>query len=169
MKTENTMLLKKRRGNFTAISNRAIRDKRMSLAVRGLFALMMSLPENREYKVAYFCKVGDIGKDTVYRYFGILEEYGYLKRSKTYRKDGKFGVNSYLLDDDPDTPCPGFPDTAKPDAVLPDTEMADSLKKTVEKNIPPKPPKGGQYVKSGRVRAEDGADAPVKEFGYGWE
>ena len=139
---EGTIRFQRRQTAYTQISNTALRDKRMSLAVRGLFALMLSLPPDRDYKTAYLVKVSDIGRDTLFRYFGILEKFGYLKRQQAHKKDGQFGSNTYFLDDNPVSQCMDFPntvepDTAEPDTVLPDTENADAKERTKRKNTPP--------------------------------
>lgn len=148
---EGTIRFQRRQTAYTQISNAALRDKRMSLAVRGLFALMLSLPPDRDYKTAYLVKVSDIGRDTLFRYFGILEKFGYLKRQQSHKKDGQFGSNTYFLDDNPVSPCMDFPntvepDTAEPDTVLPDTENADAKERTKRKNTPPISPQGDKLA-----------------------
>lgn len=139
--SEQAVKIKKRRKKerFTQISNKALRDKRMSLAVRGFFALMYSLPEDDEHSVSYYLKTGGISRDTFYSYIKVLEEFGYLTREQTHQSGGKFGVNVYTLDDEP---CPTFPDTVKPDTVEPDTEKPDADKYYKGINTPPIVPQG---------------------------
>ena len=154
--SEGTIRFQRRQLPYTQISNAALRDKRMSLAVRGLLALMLSLPPDKDYKISYFAKAGCIGKDTVYKYIGVLEKYGYLTRMQTHGKGGKFGANAYFFNDNPNAPCMTSPCTEKPDTVGPDTvepctvspntENADTKEYLHERNIPPISPQGEERV-----------------------
>ena len=145
--SEATLRLRPRRLPYTQIANVALRDKRMSLAVRGFFALMLSLPPDTDHSIAYFAKAGGISKDTVYKYFGILEELGYLIREQQHGKNGQFGANIYDLNDSPPAaPCRTLPDTAEPCTVLPDTEKSDTKERTLKRNNPLEPPRGGSRV-----------------------
>lgn len=66
--SEKTVKFKPRNLPYTQIANVALRDKRMSLAVRGFFALLLSLPDDKAHTISYFAKVGNISKETVYKY-----------------------------------------------------------------------------------------------------
>lgn len=132
---------KRRNLPYTQIANAALRDKRMSLAVRGFFALMLSLPVSTDHSVAYFAKVGGISRDTVYKYFGILEELGYLTREQQHDNGGRFAANVYELND---VPCRKKPDTVLPDTVEPCTVKTDAKEITQVKNNTPIAPTGGE-------------------------
>ena len=123
---EGTVRFNCRQTPYTQVSNAALRDKRMSLAARGLFALMLSLPPGKDYKISYLAKAGGVGRETIYKYIGILEQLGYLKREQTHEKGGKFGANSYSFNDNPSAPRMVFPCTEKPDTVQPCTGNADT-------------------------------------------
>lgn len=139
--SETTVRFKKRSLPYTQIANVALRDKRLPLAVRGFFAMMLSLPDNTDHTVAYFAKVGGISKDTVYKYFGILEDNGYLTREQQHAQGGKFAANVYDLND---SPCRKKPCTVLPDTEEPCTEKSDTKEITLTKNNTPIAPKGGE-------------------------
>lgn len=122
---------------FTQIANAALRDKRMSLAVRGFFALLLSLPDDKPHAISYFAKVGNISTETVYKYFRILEDLGYLTREQQH-ENGKFGTNIYVFHQIPEPkPYRNLPNTAEPNTENPDTKEI-----TLGKNIPPIVPQG---------------------------
>lgn len=140
-----TLRLRPRRLPYTQIANVALRDKRMSLAVRGFFALMLSLPPDTDHSISYFAKAGGISKDTTYKYLAILEELGYLIREQQHGKNGQFNANVYELNDTPEAlPCRTLPDTVKPCTDLPCTEKSDTKERTLTKNNPLEPPSGGK-------------------------
>lgn len=120
---------------YTRVPNVAMRDTRMPLAVRGFFALLLGLPRDRERSFKYFVKVSGVNKDTVCRYFRILEENGYLRRYQARGEHGAFGTNVYELHT---SPYPKNPDTENPD-----TENPDTKERTYRKNNnPPISPQG---------------------------
>lgn len=143
--SDSTLRFRPRKLPYTQIANVALRDKRMSLAVRGFFALMLSLPADKEHSIAYFAKIGGISKDTVYKYFGILEGLGYLIREQKHGEHGQFAANDYELNDTPPdvSPCRTLPDTVEPCTVEPCTEKSDTKEITPGKNNPLEPPRGG--------------------------
>ena len=145
-------------------------DKRLSLEARGLYAMMMSLPDNWKYSIGGLATVAGCGKDKIRRLVGQLEEVGYLVREQS-RASGKFSENTYVLQsmappssDNPDngknrqrrTPPTGKPSSVKTVDGNPDTNISlDNIN-----NIPPTPLKGGdgeekQKRKSKYALAED--------------
>ena len=71
-------------------------DTRLSLEARGLYVMMMSLPDNWKYSIGGLASVAGCGKDKVRRLVSQLEEVGYLVREQA-RSSGKFGENTYVL------------------------------------------------------------------------
>ena len=53
--------------DFTVMSNRHLRDSRLSLKGKGLLSLILSLPDNWEYSVKGFSKLGPDGQDSIIR------------------------------------------------------------------------------------------------------
>lgn len=132
---------------FTQIANDALRDKRMSLAVRGFFALLLSLPRDKPHSISYFAKVGNISTETVYKYFRILEDLGYITREQK-NENGKFGTNIYTFHQIPEPkpyrnlPNTEMPNTEVPNTETPNTENPDTKEITLGKNKPPIIPQG---------------------------
>ena len=132
-------------------------DQRLSLEARGLYVMMMSLPDDWVYSVGGLSTVAGCGKDKIRRLLGELEEVGYLLREQN-RKSGKFSGNVYILQSHA-PPLSENPTTVKPDDGKsrqrrkpptgktvdgkPDTKYYDSN----SNNNTPLPPKGGEGQK----------------------
>ncbi len=136
---------------FTHIENSILRDKRMSLAERGFFALILSLPTRKEMTLRYFSKISGANKETVGRYFHKLEELGYLHRYQERGDHGVFGTTIYELTTSTIPPCTDFPATAEPCTVEPSPAEPSpaepctenpAQKNNVRKNNPPISPQG---------------------------
>lgn len=136
-----------RKNGFTVIDNSAIRDKRISLPARGLFALMLSLPAGKPHSFAYIQKTAGCGRDALRGYFRELESAGYMIKEQTHVEHGKFGANSYVLYDISVSPSTENPSTVKPSTAEPATdgpatdgpatENPSTKEINTRKNIPP--------------------------------
>ena len=127
---------------YAHIENAILRDKRMSLAERGFFALVLSLPTNREMTLVYFSKVSGANKETVGKYFHKLEELGYLRRYRERGEHGVFGSTVYEFTTSRTSPCTDFPDTAEPDTAEPEPVDPSQKNKRKKNNNPPIVPQG---------------------------
>lgn len=123
-------------------------DQRLSLEARGLYVMMMSLPDDWEYSVGGLSTVAGCGKDKIRRLLSELEQVGYLLREQN-RQGGKFSGNIYILQSHA-PPSSGntdngkrrrrqTPPTRKTVDGNPDTKYYDS-----NSNNTPLPPKGGE-------------------------
>lgn len=151
----------KTKGFFTLYRDSA-QDDRLSLEARGLFALMMSLPENWEYSVSGLAVKAGCGKDRIRRILGELQDVGYLIREQSHDSGGKFSGNIYVLQDEA-PPLSGKPDNGEqgempplsgntvngenrqretPSSVFPTQKNIDLKEEEIKK--PPKAPKGGR-------------------------
>ena len=83
--------------NFSIVSNSIIRDTRLSLKARGLFILMLSLPERWEFSVRGLSKIAGEGLDAIRSGLHELEEQGYLSRQRKRNAEGKLGDMEYIL------------------------------------------------------------------------
>lgn len=88
-----------RRESFTVLYNSMITDRRLSLKAKGLFAVMMSRPDDWEFSVSGLAVFVGVGKDTIRSTLEELEEVGYLIRSQAHDAGGKFAGNVYVLRD----------------------------------------------------------------------
>ena len=104
-----------RKKGFVVLFRSAAQDDRLSLEARGLFALMVSLPENWSYTVAGLAKKAGCGREKARRLLQELQTVGYLVREQSHDDGGKFSGAVYVLQDEaplPENPSNG--DAANP-------------------------------------------------------
>lgn len=102
-----------RRKPFTTIYNSVIRDTRLSLKARGLFAVMASLPDDWEFTVGGLATAAGVGKDTIRTTLNELQKVGYLVREQSHDEGGKFAKNVYILQEEAPLPLSGNPDNGE--------------------------------------------------------
>ena len=83
------ILRNKTQSGFTVISNNIFRDKRLSMAARGLLCTMLSLPDSWDFSEKGLCKIlPENGITAIRTAIKTLEETGYLRRTKV-RENGR--------------------------------------------------------------------------------
>ncbi len=82
--------------NYTCISNDIIMDKRLSLAARGFFTAVLSLPDDWDFSVNGMARLVGVNKDTALRYIRELEELGYV-RIESKDEIGRYARKSYTF------------------------------------------------------------------------
>lgn len=82
---------------FTVLYKSAIRDTRLSFEMLGFLTYMLDKPPDWEFTISGMAKERGIGKDTVRRLVGRLEEVGYLMREQSHDGSGRFSANTYVL------------------------------------------------------------------------
>jgi len=110
--------------NYTTMSNRHLRDERLSLRAIGLMSKMLSLPEDWDYTVKGLCAIVKEGREAVRKALMELEAAGYLVREQGRSSGGNFAGNDYTLYEEPRdivSPLPKKPTTVKPTSVSPTT------------------------------------------------
>lgn len=126
---------------YTAISRDAMQDERLSLKARGLYGMMITLPDNWEYTIAGLAKKSGCGKDQIRSGLAELLQVGYLVKEQSHGERGKFGKNVFvLLETAP--PLSGFPTTGNPTTENPLTgfpteKNKDKKKKEIKPPISP--------------------------------
>ena len=105
-----------RTNNYTVMSNYHLRDKTISFKAKGLLSMMLSLPENWDYTLAGLARISLEGKDAIRAAVVELEKAGYIHRSQTTDKAGKFSSNEYIIREYPVShePPPEGPSSAQP-------------------------------------------------------
>lgn len=138
-----------RKSGFTHIPNPPLRDQALTLQSKGLFCMMLSLPEGWDFTVGGLATVCGCGRDKIRACLRNLEAAGYLLREQGHGSDGQFAGNVYVLYDEKCAPLPGFPSTGKPSTENPLTENPTEYKKDVkqERNNTPLTPQGGRRAK----------------------
>ena len=151
-----------RKSGFTHIPNPPLRDQALTLQSKGLFCMMLSLPEGWDFTVGGLAAVCGCGRDKIRACLRNLEAAGYLLREQGHGSDGQFAGNVYVLYDEKCAPLPGFPSTGKPSTENPLTENPTQYKKDIiqeRENTPPYPPRGAarKACAQGRAGVEAGA------------
>lgn len=82
--------------NYTCISNDIIMDKRLSLAARGFFTAVLSLPDDWDFSVNGMARLVGVNKDTALRYIRELEELDYV-RIESKDEIGRYARKSYTF------------------------------------------------------------------------
>ena len=149
-----------RKKGFVVLFRSAAQDNRLSLEARGLFALMISLPDNWEYSVTGLAKKAGCGREKARRLLRELQTVGYLAREQSHDAGGQFSGAVYVLQDEappldgfpgngeaenqpsPEKPTTGEPSTAGPSTGV-EPEKNKELK-TPEGKEPPKAPQGAE-------------------------
>lgn len=122
--------------NFSIVSNAIIRDTNLSLKARGLFILMLSLPEGWEFSVRGLSKIAGEGLDAIRSGLHELEEQGYLSRQRKRNAEGKLGDMEYILYEEPQKPKAEAPTEETSTVVEPMQEIPTKAESTqINKDI----------------------------------
>lgn len=160
-----TTIRLQRKGGYTVLQNTMLRDRRLSLKTKGLFAVLLSLPGDWQYSVSGLASYCGVGRDAVRGSLRELEGAGYLAREQTHGPGGKFGGNTYLLRDESSVPLPENPTTVQPLPEKPLTEKPSPENQAQQNNIrtnnpPIVPPEGDGAPKPRRRRTRANPGAP---------
>ena len=98
---DRSILKKKKKNNYTSISNGFLQDNSLSFEARGLGASLLSRPDDWEINVNALMAEGNIGRDKVRKIINELIQAGYMYRSKN-RTSGKFAKNILFISDEKD-------------------------------------------------------------------
>lgn len=148
-----------RKKGYVVLFREVAQDDRLSLEARGLFALIVSLPDDWEYTVSGLAVKAGCGREKVRRLLKELQTVGYLIREQSHDSGGKFGGNVYVLQDEA-PPLPGNPSNGEaektplpentvngknrqretPSAGFPPQQNKDLTEEETKK--PPKAPRG---------------------------
>jgi hypothetical protein len=110
--------------DYTVISNTHFKEREMSLKAKGLLSMMLSLPDDWDYSIAGLVVLSKDGKDSVMNALGELEQFGYLKRTRTTNEKGQFSGYDY---DIYEKPYKEEPQEVKPYAEKPNTDNPPQL------------------------------------------
>lgn len=84
------ILKNKTKNNFTMINNNVFRDRELSMKDRGVLCTICSLPDGWDFSIAGLSAVVPDGIDSIRNSVISLENMGYMKRTKTRDKDGRY-------------------------------------------------------------------------------
>lgn len=114
--------------NYTTMSNRHLRDERLSLRAMGLMSKMLSLPDDWDYTVAGLVSIVREGRHAVREALIELEAAGYLVREQGRSAGGNFAAINYTLFESPqEQPLTENPSTDEPSTDPPLSENRTSV------------------------------------------
>ena len=154
----------RRSGGYTVLPNGILRDTGLSLKTKGLFAIILSLPEDWDYSVAGLATVAGCGRDAIRSALGEMEQAGYLIRTRSHGEGGKFAGVIYDIRDvavplsenptmEEEAPLSGKPTSAEPTLEKPSSENPTQLNKDLSKKDlinPHSPPEGDKSQRKKR-------------------
>ncbi len=123
----NTIIRAPRRHRFVIIDQRAVEDKRLSWAARGLLGYLLSRPDDWKVLVNDLRKRGDLGRDGIYRLLRELRDVGYMRFMNARDKQGRIRGGTYIVQEIAAAPHPDLPDTVEPDTAVPDPVNPEAL------------------------------------------
>lgn len=115
--------------DYTVMSNSHFREYGLSFKAKGILSQMLSLPDNWDYSVVGLTKLAKDGKESVMSGLAELEEFGYLKRTRTFDEKGRFTGYDYDIFETPQTekPCTEKPNTVDTNTDKPYAENPQQL------------------------------------------
>lgn len=116
-------------GDYTVMSNTHFKEKELSLKAKGLLSLMLSLPDGWDYSINGLVTLSKDGRDSVMTALQELEQFRYLKRTRTNDGKGQFAGYDYDIYEKPfsEKPTTDIPNTDKPYTEKPNTEKPQQL------------------------------------------
>lgn len=110
--------------DYTVMSNSHFREYGLSFKAKGILSQMLSLPDNWDYSIVGLTKLAKDGKESVMSGLAELEEFGYLKRTRTLDEKGRFAGYDYDIFEVPqkENPYAENPNTDKTNTDKPYAE-----------------------------------------------
>lgn len=116
-------IIREKTKNYSIIGNHALRNTELSARAKGVYAYMMTLPDDWELYKSELCTHFTEGRDAIKKALSELEKSGYLVMEQV-REGGRFGTHDFHLYESPVTEKPS---TVKPVTVKPSTENPQLL------------------------------------------
>lgn len=150
--------------NFTIVSNKIIRDARLSLKARGLGIWLLSHTEGWRLSIRSIATQVGTGAEAVQSGLKELEDAGYLMREQQTGEHGKFTGVEYRISDVPaGETASGFSVHGSPGDGEPGARETGTHKKTTSKKIKKEEdqtPAAAASEALFEVPEQDGKDAP---------
>lgn len=121
---------------FTTMNNTIVRDDSLSWKARGIFAYLWSMPDDWNFYETEVAKHATDGRQSLRTGLEELEKNGYLERTRSRDKLGKFGAPVWVLHDEPVTthsPMSDYPTLDKPTSDYPTSGNRTLLNKYLTK------------------------------------
>ena len=141
--------------NYTIMSNHHLTDPNLSLKAKGLMSYMLSRPDNWDFTIEGLARQNMEGADAIARIIRELEARGYVIRSRTRNKAGKFTDMEYSILECPldiadvqtiteeNVPMPAS-DEPIPDHPIPNSPLPENPVMDIPNPVAPFPENAGQ-------------------------
>lgn len=123
------------RENFTVVSNRVIRDHRLSWKARGLLIYVLSQPDNWRTSSNHLASIGPDGRDAVRTGLDELGKYGYLERRRYQAPNGTWRTDIIIHDQPGDNPGDNLGTYPPSDAGSSGVGLSGALRRTEEEEL----------------------------------
>lgn len=108
---ENVRISRVKNKNYTVICNEVFKERELSLKAKGLYALVMSLPDDWDFSLKGICELSKENYTAVNNAIKELIEAGYCQRGKT-KANGRFtGYEYRFYEEKQESPCLDFLNT----------------------------------------------------------
>lgn len=114
-----------KKNNYTVVSNKILRNPKMSNKAKGFLIIVLSLPPEWDFSISGLRKIMPEGRDAIYSTINELISFGYCYREQTRDEKGKLGSSEYIFYEEPQQ--------EKPYVVIPYTENPTQLNKESNK------------------------------------
>lgn len=111
--------------DYAVMSNHHLRDKSLSLKVKGLLSLLLSLPEEWDYTTKGLARICKDGVDSICAGVRELEEHGYVIRQRVRNPNGQLGAIEYTILEQPRQAGPGPGKPKRENPVLDNPEQGN--------------------------------------------
>ena len=115
----------KKEKNYTVVDYGYLNDPRLSAREMGLLTKVLSLPDDWEFSIRGLEHILKDGQDGIRSALRVLEETGYLVRSRARNAHGKMGKITYTFYER--SLCPSNPNKESPDTEEPNMEKPDMV------------------------------------------
>lgn len=151
----------RQKNGYSVISNSALRDPKLSARSKGLYAYIMTLPEDWQIYKEELYKHFTEGRDALNKAMKELIQSGYVEVMQT-KENGKFGINEYIIKDT----AGGKPFTENPSTEKPLTEnpqLLNTEELSTEEVITDNTPHTPQGERKSRIKLTEKGEAE-REF-----
>ena len=123
----------RKESNFTIVSNRVLRDERISYRARGILLDILSRPDNWRVSADALARSGKEGRDAILTALNELRQFGYIVTVKKQDEFGKFSTDNYVYDI-PQITEVGLPVVGSPTPSFPKSDNQGSIEELSKKN-----------------------------------
>ena len=101
---ENVRISRFKNKNYTVICNEVFKEKELSLKAKGLYALVMSLPDDWDFSLKGICELSKENYTAVNNAIKELIDAGYCQRGRVYDNGKISGFEYYFFEEKEQSP-----------------------------------------------------------------